>query len=139
MCPYESQETTFISFLPQNHLGRCHSDVSSPVAAGSEPECCCDSEQSKHLGEAERDRWPRWQMPSDTDLVRLCEATDTLTTHSHELYPYFMLMQWRKHTPKALLSPPQNMFSQLLARHKLTELFNELSPFSSLRTENATA
>lgn len=69
----------------------------------------------------------------NANLVWLCQAKDPLTTHSHQLYPYFTPMQWRRHTPKTLLSPAQNMFPQLLAGHKLTELFSELLPFSSLQ------
>lgn len=72
-------------------------------------------------------------------LVWLCETKDPLTTHSHELYPHFTPVQWRRHTPKSLLSPPQNMVFQLLAGHRLPELFNELFPFSPLGTESATA
>lgn len=44
-----------VKLLPQNHLARCHSGGPSPVA-GIEPECCCDSEQSKHFGKS----WKEW-------------------------------------------------------------------------------
>ena len=53
------------------------------------------------------------------NLLQLSETKDPVATHSHGLSPHFMPMQWRRHTPKALLSPPQEeMFLQPLVGHR---------------------
>lgn len=74
------------------------------------------------LGKAERT--PAAVMGSRSDehhqifranLLRPSETKDPVTTHSCGLFPHFMPMQWRRHTPKALLPPPQEeMFLQPL-------------------------
>lgn len=48
----------------------------------------------------------RFQICS-ANLLWPSETKDPVTTHSRGLSPHFMHMQWRRHTPKALLSPPQ--------------------------------